>query len=86
MLIQDMFPQFRRYALHERGIRPKSYHAVRYTFLMMERESGIDSLKDLTKEKIQDFLHDMKEKRDWSASTFRNHRQNILTRPLLIDI
>ena len=44
---------------------------------MMEKEMGIKSLKDLSKDHVQEFLLSMKEKRNWSASTFRNHRQNI---------
>lgn len=79
MLIQDLFPRFRRYAIHERGLRPKSFHAIRYTFLMMERELGVQTISELTRENIQDFLLRMREKRDWTASTFRNHRQNIAT-------
>lgn len=79
MLIQDLFPRFRRYAIHERGLRPKSYHAIRYTFLMMEREAGIQDLKHLTRDNIQGFLFQMRESRGWTASTFRNHRQNIAT-------
>jgi site-specific recombinase XerD len=46
---------------------------------MMERESNVNSLTGLTKENIQDFLLNMKESRGWTASTFRNHRQNIAT-------
>lgn len=79
MLIQDLFPQFRRYALHQRGFRPKTYHSIRYTLLRMERESSVTDISQLTRPTIIDFLSMLQEKKDWQASTYRNHLQNIKT-------
>jgi site-specific recombinase XerD len=77
MLIRDLLPQFKRYALYERGITPNSYKAICSAVEMLCWFAKTDSVRDLDTGIIREFLLQSREDRLWSPKTFRNYRQNL---------
>ena len=75
MNISDIQFNFKRYALHERGMRPKSYKSIMASVRMLCDWADTDELKKLDHGTVRAFLHWGREERAWEARTFRNHRQ-----------
>lgn len=75
MQVRDVALQFKQYALHERGMRPKSYRSIMATVEMLCRWADTDDLKRLDNGTARAFLYWGREEKAWEARTFRNHRQ-----------
>ena len=73
--VSDLIPAFKRYALHERGMRPLSYKAIVTAMDKLCEHAGTDNLAALTLPTIKAYLYAGKEERAWEARTFRNQRQ-----------
>lgn len=76
MHVSNLLPQFKRYALYERGMTPSSYKAICSAVEMLCDFAKTDSVRDLDTGIIREFLLQSREKRLWSAKTFRNYWQN----------
>ena len=75
MRILDVVPAFKRYALFERGITPKTIKEIISIVSLLSTETSKKSLKYLKTSDIRDFLYKKKTERMWSNKTFRNKRQ-----------
>lgn len=75
MNVSDVSYQFKRYALHERGMRPKSYRSIMASVDMLIQWADTEEIKRLDHGTVQAFLYWGREERAWEARTFRNHRQ-----------
>jgi len=75
MKITALLIDYKRYALYERGIRPRSYDSIRSTVVRLTRFAHSDNLQDYTSGAVRAFLHESQERFGWSPRTFRNHRQ-----------
>lgn len=79
MFIFDLIPDFRRYALYERGMNDKSYRHIKRILIRLSAFANNSELKEFDTQTIRDFLYTQKEKHDWSPKTFRNNRQYLST-------
>lgn len=75
MKVSDVAFGFKRYALHERGMRPKSYRSIMASVAMLCDWADTEDIKRLDHGTVQAFLYWGREERAWEARTFRNHRQ-----------
>jgi len=75
MNISDIKFNFKRYALHERGMRPKSYKSIMASLQMLCEWADTEELRKLDHGTVLAFLHWGREERAWEARTFRNHLQ-----------
>lgn len=79
MLIFQLFPDFKRYALHERGITLKSYRHITNLMKRFSAFSKCEDTKDVSTNLIRDFLYHGKEYLGWTNKTFVNHRQAFIS-------
>ena len=77
MNISDLQPQFKRYAIHEKGITPKVEKSIGFTIEHLVDFIGTENIKKIDTETIREFLHHKREVRGWSPKTFRNQWQNM---------
>ena len=75
MRVSDIAYGFKRYALHERGMRPRSYKSITSSLEMLCAWADTEELAQLTHATIKEFLYWGREEKAWEARTFRNHRQ-----------
>lgn len=75
MKVCDVTYPFKRYALHERGMRPKSYRSIMASVNMLCLWADTEEIKRLDHGTVQAFLYWGREERAWEARTFRNHWQ-----------
>lgn len=77
MLLIDLIPEYKRFALNERGITIKSFRRVKYLIIRLSNYAETPEINTVTTAIIREFLYDQKQKRDWKAKSFRNNRQSI---------
>jgi len=75
MKVSDVEFAFKRYALHERGMRPMSYRHIKASVKMLCVWADIEEIQRLDHGTVQAFLYWGREERVWAARTFRNHWQ-----------
>jgi len=75
MRVSDLTYAYKRYALHERGMRPKSYKSIMASVSMLCTWAETEDIKNLNHGTVQAFLYWGREERAWEARTFRNHWQ-----------
>lgn len=75
MKVSDVVYDFKRYALHERGIRPRSYRSILASVEMLCKWADTEEIRRLDHGTVKAFLYWGREERAWEARTFRNHRQ-----------
>ncbi|MEL6960407.1 MAG: tyrosine-type recombinase/integrase [Pseudomonadota bacterium] len=75
MKVSDIAFGFKRYALHERGMRPRSYQSIMASVAMLCDWADTDDISRLDHGTVKAFLYWGREERAWEARTFRNHRQ-----------
>ena len=73
MKISHLEQQFKRYALHEKGLKLKTYKSIDASVKMLCHFSNTDELNRLNQSAIREFLYQGRCKRGWKAQTFRNH-------------
>ena len=66
---------FKRYALHERGMRPRSFRSIMASVKMLCEWADTDDLGQLDHGTVQAFLYWGREEKAWEARTYRNHWQ-----------
>jgi len=79
MNYSDIYFQFKRYALNEKGMRPRSCKAILSCMHDLCNFARSDDLKDLQEGMIREFLHTGREEKLWSAKTYRNRWQHMST-------
>ena len=75
MRILDVVPSFKRYALFERGMMPKTIKEIIVITTALSNEVSTQTLPSITTAKIREFLYQRKAQRMWTNKTFRNNRQ-----------
>mmetsp|Transcript_22804 Transcript_22804/g.37933 ORF Transcript_22804/g.37933 Transcript_22804/m.37933 type:complete len:296 (+) Transcript_22804:1186-2073(+) len=75
MKVCDVVHGFKRYALHERGMRPRSYRSIMASMEMLCDWADTEEIPRLDNGTVKAFLYWGREERAWEARTFRNHRQ-----------
>ena len=75
MQVCDVAHRYKQYALHERGMRPRSYRSIMASMKMLCDWADTEDLKELSHGVARAFLYWGKEERAWEARTFRNHWQ-----------
>jgi site-specific recombinase XerD len=75
MNVSDVTYAYKRYAVHERGMRPMSYRSIMASVAMLSDWADTDDIRRLDHGTAQAFLYWGREERAWEARTFRNHRQ-----------
>ncbi|WP_459212020.1 tyrosine-type recombinase/integrase [Aquimarina rhabdastrellae] len=79
MLLDHYIVGFKRYALYEKEINTRTVKDIISITHKLFDFADTDSLKKLDTALIREFLYTQKEKRLWSARTFRNNRQYLKT-------
>ncbi|MBL4663797.1 MAG: tyrosine-type recombinase/integrase [Flavobacteriaceae bacterium] len=79
MKILLVLPSFKRFALHEKGMMPKTIREIMAIDTALSKEHSNPSLSVITTTKIREFLYHRKQKRMWTNKTFRNYRQYLKT-------
>ncbi|QMU64830.1 MAG: hypothetical protein GKR88_11380 [Flavobacteriaceae bacterium] len=79
MKIPLILPQFKRFALHEKGMRPKTIREILAIVSALSKELSNPSVTTITTAKIREFMYQRKLERMWTNKTFRNYRQYIKT-------
>lgn len=79
MKILDAIPLFRRYALVERGLMPKTTREIITITNKLAKSLDTPTLSAISTAKIREFLYEQKQTRLWSNKTFRNYRQYLKT-------
>jgi len=79
MKIPLILPQFKRFALHEKGMKPKTIREILSSVAMLSDELSNPTVKSISTAKIREFLYQKKQERMWSNKTFRNKRQYLKT-------
>ena len=75
MRVLETVYAFKRYALHERGMRPRSYRSIMASVRMLGEWADTDEVARLDHGTVQAFLYWGREERLWEARTYRNHWQ-----------
>ena len=75
MKVNDVVYAFKRYALHERGMRPKSFRSIMATVNALCVWADTVEITQLDCGTVRAFLYWGKEERAWEARTFRNNWQ-----------
>ena len=75
MLILDLLPLFHRFALYEKGLTPSSIRAIQNSVRRLCTHAHCIRLTDCSSSSIRAFLYHGRAELQWSAKTFRNHRQ-----------
>lgn len=79
MKISDLQAQFKRYALLEKGLMPKTYKGICSTLRMLSDFSKTEEIRELDKNIVRGFLYQGRIEKAWKPQTFRNHWQSIKT-------
>lgn len=79
MQLSDSFSSFRRYALYEKGLQPRTIKEILAITLKLEIWSNNKRIKSITTSDIRSFLYEQKHNRLWSKKTFCNARQYLKT-------
>jgi len=79
MKILLVLPSFKRFALHEKGMMPKTIREILAIVSSLSDELSNPTLKSVSTAKIREFLYQRKQDRMWSNKTFRNKRQYLKT-------
>lgn len=79
LAIENYFTGFKRYALYEREINPRTTKDIIKVARKLFLFAGVEELKYINTAIIREFLYTKKEERLWSARTFRNNRQYLKT-------
>jgi len=72
-------PLFKRFALYEKGMMPKTIREILSIVSALSKELSNPTLKSITTSKIREFLYQRKQERLWTNKTFRNYRQYLKT-------
>jgi len=75
MKLSDLIPQFKRYALIERGITSRVTKEIIKTVENLIESKLVSTIKNSDTLSIRNFLYQEKENKLWSNRTFRNKRQ-----------
>lgn len=75
MKLVDLLPQFKRYAIIERGITPRVTKDILKTVQNLIESNVVSTVNNSTTKSIRCFLYDQKVNRSWGNRTFRNKRQ-----------
>lgn len=75
MKVDELRHRFKRYALHERGMRPRSYRSIMASVKMLCDWADTEDITQLNNGTVKAFLYWGREERACEARTFRNHRQ-----------
>lgn len=75
MRIPEVIPDFKRYALLERAMMPKSVKEIITITNALSNNLSSQSLKSIQTINIREFLYQRKQQRMWTNKTFRNNRQ-----------
>ena len=78
-MLQHYLTGFKRYALYEKEITPKVTRSIIRSVAHFFDSTGVAHLQDANTELIRNYLYEQKEKRLWTAKTFRNRRQQLKT-------
>lgn len=79
MLLESYLTGFKRYALYEKEINPITTKDILNITKKLFAFSNTNDLKKIDTTVVRNFLYHLKEKRLWSARTFRNQRQYLKT-------
>jgi len=79
MRIPLVIPLFKRFALYEKGLQPKTIREILSITIVLSNELSNPTIKSISTAKIREFLHQKKQERMWSNKTFRNKRQYLKT-------
>lgn len=79
MKVEDVRDQFKRYALIERGMRPRSYKAIVSAVQKLCVFAHTEDLRQLNTNIIREFLCQTSQNRSWSPKTFRLQWQYLKT-------
>ncbi|QMU65519.1 MAG: tyrosine-type recombinase/integrase [Flavobacteriaceae bacterium] len=79
MKIPLILPLFKRFALHEKGMKQKTIKEIIAIVSALSKELSNPSVTTLTTSKIREFLYQRKLERMWTNKTFRNYRQYLKT-------
>ena len=79
MRFEDLRNQFKRYALHEKGMKPKSCKAILTCMHDLCEFANSDNLNNLSEGMVREYLYMGKEEKLWSAKTYRNRWQLMST-------
>ena len=75
MTVPETVYGFKRFALHERGMRPRSFRSIMASVRMLSDWADTEDLTKLDHGTVQAFLYWGREERAWEARTYRNHWQ-----------
>ena len=75
MNFSTLTQSFKRYALHEKELTPKTTKAIIRSVEKLCEKTGEENMKRLDTHTIREYLLSQKEDLLWSAKTFRNERQ-----------
>ncbi len=75
MRILDVVPLFKRFALYEKGMMPKTINEILAIVRALSNDLSTQTLKSISTADIREFLYQRKQERMWSNKTFRNNRQ-----------
>lgn len=78
MKISLVLPQFKRFALYERAMTPKTIKEI-IAIVRLFSGKNSHSIHLITTNDIRNFLHQRKYERMWTNKTFRNKRQYLKT-------
>ena len=78
MKIPSVLPQFKRFALYERAMTPKSIKEI-MAIVQLFADENTQSIHLITTNHIRNFLHQRKYEKMWTNKTFRNKRQYLKT-------
>jgi len=79
MNIHDLSQSFKRYALHEKELMPKTVQEIFRAIRGLDKCFEELKIESLTIAHIRQYLYEQKESRLWSSRTLRNHRQYLNT-------
>ena len=79
MNFNDLAQSFKRYALHEKELTPKTTKAIIKAAEKLDEFTADKSLTKLDTPVIREYLLNRREDRLWSPKTFRNERQYLKT-------
>lgn len=77
MFLENQLNGFKRYALYEKGLNPKTIKEIINSINRLEAFCNVNSLKNYSTDVIRNYLYTQKEQRCWASRTFRNQRQYI---------
>lgn len=79
MRIPEVLPQFKHFALNERGLKSNSIREILSTSKSLSQAFSNPTLKSISTAHIREFLYQRKAERMWTNKTFRNRRQQLKT-------